>query len=174
VHCGVLSLTDSVHLVKQRAEMTEHLYPKGYGLAAIVGLTEKQLFTMVEEAYTEQAPVYMASINAPRQIVIAGSDEGMTRVLEAARRSGARKAERLAVSVPSHCPLLESVAVALRTSLGRMRLQQPRLVYIGNVSARALRTPDAIAEDLASNIAPCCTLVRHDIRFGRVWLSSLS
>jgi malonate decarboxylase epsilon subunit len=34
-----------------------------------------------------------------------------------------------------------------------MQLQWPRRVYVGNVNARALRTPDAIAEDLASNIA---------------------
>jgi malonate decarboxylase epsilon subunit len=153
VQSGVISLSDSVHLVQQRAEMMVELYPKGYGLAAIVGLTEKQVFTLVEEAYTEQERVYVGNINAPLQIVIAGSDEGMTKVLEVARRSGARKAERLHVSVPSHCLLLEPVAVALRESLRKMQLHQPNLVYVGNVNARALRTPDAIAEDLASNIA---------------------
>jgi malonate decarboxylase epsilon subunit len=153
VQSGVISLSDSVHLVQQRAEMMVELYPKGYGLAAIVGLTEKQVFRLVEEAHTEQAPVYVGNINAPLQIVIAGSDEGMTKVMEVARRSGARKAERLHVSVPSHCLLLEPVAVALRESLRKMQLHQPSLVYVGNVNARALRTPDAIAEDLASNIA---------------------
>jgi malonate decarboxylase epsilon subunit len=34
-----------------------------------------------------------------------------------------------------------------------MHLQEPGVVYVGNVSARALRTSEAIAEDLASNIA---------------------
>ena len=34
-----------------------------------------------------------------------------------------------------------------------MHLQPPSLIYVGNVTARALRTADAIAEDLASNIA---------------------
>jgi malonate decarboxylase epsilon subunit len=150
---GVISLSDSVHLVQQRAEMMVKLYPKGYGLAAIVGLTEKQVSTLVEEAHTEETPVYLGNINAPRQIVIAGSDEGMTKVLEAARRSGARKAEGPDVSVPSHCPLLEPVAAALRISLLRMHLQQPHIVYVGNVNARTLRVLDAIAEDLASNIA---------------------
>jgi malonate decarboxylase epsilon subunit len=153
VQSGVISLSDSVHLVQQRAEMMVEFSPKGYGLAAIVGLTEKQVSTLVEEAHTKQTPVYLGNINAPRKIVIAGSDEGMTKVLEAARKSGARKAERLHVSVASHCPLLEPVAVALRTSLRKMQLQWPRRVYVGNVNARALRTPDAIAEDLASNIA---------------------
>jgi malonate decarboxylase epsilon subunit len=153
VQCGVISLSDAVRLVQQRARMMEELYPTGYGLAAIVGLTEQQVSQLVETAHTEQAPVYVGNINSPRQIVIAGSHQGMAKVLEAARTRGARKAERLDVSVPSHCPLLEPVATALRQSLGSIQLQAPGLIYVGNVTARPLRTADAIAEDLASNIA---------------------
>ena len=153
VQCGVIGLRDAVHLVQQRARMMEELYPTGYGLAAIVGLTEKQVSQLVEAAYTEQDPVYVGNINSPRQVVIAGSNHGMAKVIEAARNNGARKAERLDVSVPSHCPLLEAVAAALRESLRRMHLQPPSLIYVGNVTARALRTADAIAEDLANNIA---------------------
>jgi malonate decarboxylase epsilon subunit len=151
--CGVISLSDAVRLVRQRAEMMVRLYPTGYGLAAIVGLSEIQVSRLVEEVYTELAPVYVGNINAPRQIVIAGSDEGIRKVLDAARKNGARKAEELHVSVPSHCPLLEPVAVALRESLKKMHLQSPNYVYVGNVSARTLRTSDAISEDLASNVA---------------------
>jgi malonate decarboxylase epsilon subunit len=151
--CSVISLSDAVRLVHQRAEMMVHLYPTGYGLAAIVGLNEMQVSRLVGEAYTERAPVYVGNINAPHQIVIAGSNEGIRKVLDAARKNGARKAEELHVSVPSHCPLLESVAVALRESLEKMPLQSPNYIYVGNVNARALRTPDAIAEDLASNVA---------------------
>jgi malonate decarboxylase epsilon subunit len=82
------------------AERTVELYPQGYGLAAIVGLTEKQVSALVEEAYTEQNSVYVANINAPRQIVIAGSNEGMDKVLKAARKRGARKAVHLDVPEP--------------------------------------------------------------------------
>jgi malonate decarboxylase epsilon subunit len=153
VQCGVIGLSDAVHLVQQRARMMEELYPTGYGLAAIIGLTEKQVSQLVEAVRTEQDPVYVGNINTPQQIVIAGSNRGMARVLEAARTRGARKAERLDVSVPSHCPLLEPVAIALRASLRNMHLQSPGLIYVGNVTGRALRTADAIAEDLASNIA---------------------
>jgi malonate decarboxylase epsilon subunit len=153
VQCGVISLCDSLRLVQQRAELMVQLYPSGYGLAAIVGLTEKEVSGLVKEAHTDRAPVYVGNINAARQIVIAGSDEGMNKVLEGARKSGARKAEYLHVSVPSHCPLLEPVAVALRESLGKMHLHSPTCVYVGNVNARALRTPDAIAADLTSNVA---------------------
>jgi malonate decarboxylase epsilon subunit len=97
--------------------------------------------------------VYVGNINAPLQIVIAGSDEGMNKVLEAARNSGARKAVRLDVSEPSHCPLLQPVADTLTKSLLAINLQKPKSIYIGNVTGRALRSAEAISEDLASNIA---------------------
>src|ERR1700679_677937 len=47
--CGVISLSDAVSLVRQRAEMMVRLYPNGYGLAAIVGLNEMQVSRLVEE-----------------------------------------------------------------------------------------------------------------------------
>jgi malonate decarboxylase epsilon subunit len=148
----VLNLADGVRLVKERGEDMVKLYPRGYGLAAIVGLTEEQVSTLVKDAYTDQNPVYVGNINAPRQIVIAGSNEGMDAVLEAARKSGARKAVRLQVSEPSHCPLLQPVADALKRSLREIHLQEPKMVYVGNVTGRALRDAKAIAEDLATNI----------------------
>jgi malonate decarboxylase epsilon subunit len=153
VHSGVVAFRDSLELVRQRAEMMLALYPTGYGLAAIVGLTESQVSLLVDEVSTPQAPVYVGNINAPRQIVIAGSDLGLAKVLETAKKQGARKTERLPVSVPSHCPLLEPVAAALRSMLGGMTLAAPQLIYMGNVTARPLRAPADVAEDLASNIA---------------------
>ncbi len=152
-HAGVITFPQAIQLVRQRAQMMMDLYPTGYGLAAIIGLTEGQVAALVEKVHTADTPVYVGNINAPRQIVIAGSDAGMTQVLEAARKSGARKTERLHVSVPSHCPHLETVAAELKITLESMKLEQPRLIYVGNVKARPLRSAAAVAEDLASNIA---------------------
>ena len=153
VHCGVLSFPDAIQLVRQRAELMQSLYPSGYGLSAIVGLTEPQVANLVAAAHSAETPVYVGNINAPRQIVIAGSDAGMSAVLQAAKQAGARKAERLQVAVPSHCPLLEPVAEALRATLKGLSLQQPRWIYVSNVGGRSLRNANAIAEDLANNIS---------------------
>ncbi len=153
VAANVLNLADGVRLVKERGEGMVKLYPQGYGLAAIVGLTERQVSALVEQAYTDQDPVYVGNINAPRQIVIAGSNQAIIKVLQAAQKSGARKAVRLNVSEPSHCPLLEPVAKSLKTSMRAIHLQQPKMIYVGNVTGRALRSADDISEDLAANIA---------------------
>jgi malonate decarboxylase epsilon subunit len=153
VVADVLSLEDAVGLVKLRAEKMVELYPTGYGLSAIIGLTESQVVSIVQAVTTDQEPVFLANINALLQTVIAGSDAGMERALEQARRQGARKAERLHVSVPSHCPLLQPVAGLLQQRFLSLRLRKPKTTYIGNVNARAMRTPELIASDLANNIA---------------------
>ena len=146
----------------------EHLYPAGYGLAAIVGLNEKQVSRLVELAYSNENPVFVANINAPRQIVIAGSISGMEKVLDDARSHGARKAERLDVSVPSHCSLMQPIADSLRAQLSSMRVSDPKVPYLANVNGRALRSAQGVANDLADNIAHGvrwhdATIVAHEL-----------
>ena len=153
VTAGVLQLRDGVELVSLRAQQMANLFPTGYGLSAIVGLDECQVTKIVKATTTEQAPVFVGNINAPRQIVIAGSNVAMDRVLEEARRQGASKAVRLHVSVLSHCPLLQPVADLLAKRISAMSLSPPQVIYVGNVNGRPLRTKELVANDLVNNIA---------------------
>jgi malonate decarboxylase epsilon subunit len=148
-----ISLSDAVRLVRSRAKQMEQLYPTGYGLSAVVGLTEMQVAKLVEAENSAEHSVFVGNINAPRQIVIAGSNEGMEQVLQKARAHGARKAERLNVPVPSHCSLLQPVADSLRHQLQSIIVKDPKTIYLANVNARAVRTAQGIAKDLADNIA---------------------
>ena len=77
----------------------------------------------------------------------------MDRASEEARRQGAKKAVRVHVSVPSHCPLLQPVADLLRKRMSSVNLTTPRMTYIGNVNGRAMRTKEMVARDLVTNIA---------------------
>jgi malonate decarboxylase epsilon subunit len=153
VTAGVLGLRDGVELVRLRAKEMVRLYPSGYGLSAIVGLTESQVTKIVEGTTSNEAPVFVGNINAPRQIVIAGANLAMDKVLQEALQRGASKAVRLHVSVVSHCPLLQPVADKLQEKISTVCLATPAMTYVGNVNARALRTQKLVATDLATNIA---------------------
>ena len=72
---------------------------------------------------------------------------------ELAHRAGARKAERLCVRVPSHCPLLEPVARELAAALAELPMAPPSLAYVSGSRARLLADPDLIRADLAANVA---------------------
>jgi len=151
--CGALAFPDGLRLVHLRASLMEQQFTTGYGLAAIVGLDEEQVTALVAKATTEEFPVYVGNLNAPRQIVVAGALPGVDKVVELALATGCKKAERLAVKVPSHCPLLQGVADVLVDKLKTLEPGTVRAQYMTNRRARPTRVLDRIREDFATNIA---------------------
>src|SRR5207302_504713 len=97
VICGTLSFADALPLVRLRGELMQNAFPAGYGLAAVMGLSEVQVTGLVERVRTAASPVYVSNINAPRQIVVAGGVAALDAVIAEARAQGAHRAERLAV-----------------------------------------------------------------------------
>ena len=153
VCCGAVAFPDALKMVRRRAELMEDAYPSGYGLAAISGLSENQVETLAaQQAGARQQRVYIGNVNAPRQIVMAGANDALDAFIERALAAGARKATRLAVSVPSHCELLAHASDELLAYSRELRFDRPRGVYIGNRGGRPLYTADAIRDDLATNM----------------------
>jgi malonate decarboxylase epsilon subunit len=153
VVAGVLAYPDAVALVAHRAALMEQAYPRGYGMSAISGLDPDQLAPLIAQVLGAASPVYLANLNAPRQLVIAGEETALQQVGALALAAGATRAERLAVSVPSHCELLATQAQAMRAAFDAVALRRPRCTYISGSSARALFDPERIRDDLAGNMA---------------------
>lgn len=153
VACGALSFADALPLVKLRGECMEQAYPQGYGMAAIAGLDQHQVAAIVERVGGAAAQLYIANINAPKQIVVSGADRALEAAIETARRAGARRAERMAVAVPSHCPLLDAVAERLAAAMAAIEMHDPQRLYISNRRARAVRDAEGVRDDLIYNVA---------------------
>jgi malonate decarboxylase epsilon subunit len=153
VTAGVLDFADAVRLVELRARLMEDAYPSGYGMTAIGGLTRPQLAPLIAAVHSVASPVYLANLNAPRQIVIAGQDAAMQAVAALALEHGAGRAERLAVAVPSHCELFDAQARTLACAMDEVALARPRITYISSSAARALFDGRRIGADLAANMA---------------------
>jgi malonate decarboxylase epsilon subunit len=149
VVCGAIAFDDALKLVRLRARLMQDAYPRGYGMLAVLGLNEREIARAIADS---GADAYIGNLNAPRQIVVSGSDAALAQVREIALARGARKAERLCVSVPSHCVLLEKAAESLIDAARDVRIDTPRIAYVGNRGARVLRHADAIREDLATNL----------------------
>lgn len=148
VVAGALDFQDALRLVALRGDLMEQAYPHSYGLTAIMGLTLPTVETLIEGS-----GAYIANLNAEMQIVIAGSDEAMARVAQRALAKGANKAQRLAVSVPSHCALLEKPAEKLAQAFAGVTLRRPQCAYLSGSTGRVLWQPEKIADDLAWNMA---------------------
>ncbi|WP_321813659.1 MULTISPECIES: malonate decarboxylase subunit epsilon [unclassified Paraburkholderia] len=161
VCCGALAFGDALRMVRKRAELMESAWPSGYGLTAVSGMSETQVETLAADMQSER--VYVANVNAPRQIVVAGADKALDAFAERALAAGARKAQRLAVSVPSHCELLADAADQLVAWSRDIPFRTPMGAYIDNRGGRPLYRGDAIRADLATNM-------RHTIR----WFDALT
>lgn len=153
VACDVLSFADALPLVKLRGECMQQAYSRGYGMAAITGLDEQRVAAIVERVGGAGAQLYIANINAPTQIVISGEDRALDAAIETARQTGAQRAERLAVSVPSHCPLLNGVARRLAAAMTAIDMHDPQRPYVSNRGARVVRDVQGVREDLVLSLA---------------------
>jgi len=152
VVAGALAFDDALRLVSLRGELMQQAYPQGYGMTAITGLELATVESLLEQVHGDDSPVYLANINADNQVVIAGSDAAMHAVADLARRRGAGLAKRLAVSVPSHCPLLDIPAQRLAEAFAQVPMQLPRLAYLSGSRARPIRSVEALRDDLAFNM----------------------
>ena len=153
VACGALALADALPLVQLRGECMQRAYPHGYGMAAIMGLEERQVAGIVEQLSGAGAQIYIANVTAPTQIVVSGAERALDAALETARQAGARQGARMAVSVPSHCPLLEPVAQRLAAAMLPLHLQAPTLPYVSSCRARVVHDAQGVREDLIHNLA---------------------
>lgn len=153
VICGALDYADAVALVRRRGTLMESAYPRGYGMAAIGGLDRYQIAPLIARVHMASMPVYLANLNADRQMVIAGSDDAMQAVMQLALANGATQARRLAVDVPSHCELFDAAADDMRHAFEKIAMRRPQLSYLSATAARQLFDPLRIADDLAGNMA---------------------
>jgi malonate decarboxylase epsilon subunit len=149
----VIGFRDAVSLVDLRARLMEAAYPSGYGMTAILGLEQSALEPLIAQVHRGASPVYLANVNAPTQLVIAGVDAAMHRVAALALANGATAARPIAIGVPSHCELLDEPAAALAEIAAKVPASRPRMRYYSASLARALLDPARIVGDLATNMA---------------------
>ena len=148
VIAGALDFDEAIKLVSLRGELMQNAYPHGYGMTAIIGPALSTVENLLAEIHSAETPLYLANINADNQTVIAGSDAAMKLVAERIQGNGIAK--RLAVSVPSHCALLDAPAQRLAQAFGA--LKPPRITYLSSTRARPIHNPEQLRDDLAFNM----------------------
>ncbi|MBM3808840.1 MAG: ACP S-malonyltransferase [Acidimicrobiia bacterium] len=159
VAAGTLAFADAVRLVRNRGRYMQEAVPLGAGaMAAILGLDEAGVKQACDEAAQGEV-VSPANLNAPGQIVVAGTAAAVARASERARALGARRAIPLLVSAPFHCALMKPAEVRLTPELRSAPSSNPRVPVIANVDAQPKRTA---AESIDALIAQIASPVRWE------------
>ncbi|NUS59706.1 MAG: ACP S-malonyltransferase [Lysobacter sp.] len=135
VAAGSLSLHDGAKLVRLRGQLMQDAAPAGTGaMAAVLGAEDALVLEVCKEASGE-AIVVPANFNSPGQIVIGGHAVAVDRALELLAERGVRKAVKLAVSVPSHTPLMREAANRLSEAMNTLVWSAPDRPIVQNVDA---------------------------------------
>jgi [acyl-carrier-protein] S-malonyltransferase len=166
VAAGTLSLEDAVRLVRERGRlMRDSGREHPGGMAAVTGLDSESL-QRVCEAASSAGVVTVANSNAPNQTVISGDLAGLTRAIELARKEGAERVARLAVSIASHSPLMERASQRFSVVLAGFRLNDPQIPVVGNLAGQILRSAEDVKRELSQHLVKPVDWTRSVLNMG--------
>lgn len=165
VAAGTLAFADAVRLVRHRGRYMQEAVPVGQGaMAAILGLDEAGVTQACVEAADGEV-VSPANLNAPGQIVIAGTAAAVARAGERAKALGAKRAIPLNVSAPFHCALMMPAQERLAPELRAATSMDPRMPVVANVDGEPKRTA---ADSIEALIRQVSSPVRWERVIGRL------
>lgn len=132
---GALSFDEGVRLVCERAEAMHDAGLENPGtMAAVLGLDDDQVEIACRLA---DADVWVANFNAPGQVVIAGSPEGVSAAGVRAKELGAKKVMPLQVSGAFHTPFMTPARDRLRKAIAEADPRDTEVPIVSNVDAAA-------------------------------------
>ena len=155
VASGALSFSDGTRLVVERGNAMQLAADERPGtMAALLGIADGDAESACQRAEDD---VWVANFNAPGQVVIAGTTEGVAKGGERAKELGARKVLPIPVSGAFHTPMMLPARARLRDNLASVQFHSPEVQVVANVDSR-VHTDPAEWPDLLS--AQLCSPVR--------------
>ncbi len=152
VAAGALSLKDGAHLVRIRGQLMQEAAPAGVGaMAAVLGAEDAMVVEVCEQVSGAKV-VVPANYNSPGQIVIGGDAEAVDAAIAELNARGVRKTVKLAVSVPSHTPLMREAANRLAETIKGLSWHLPALPVVQNVDAQVHDSIEGIGEALVRQL----------------------
>jgi len=147
---GALPLDEGVRFAARRAELTQQAADAHPGkMAALLGATPEQARDACAAA---PDACWVANDNAPGQVVIAGTPDGVEAGCARAKEIGVKRATPLNVGGAFHTPLMRDAADALPAELTSVRFNAPNAPVVSNQDARAYDDGDGWRERLALHV----------------------
>lgn len=131
---GALGFDDGVRLVVERAAAMHQAGEEHPGtMAAVLGLDDDQVEVACRLADSD---VWVANFNAPGQVVIAGSPDGVAAASAAAKGLGAKKVMPLPVSGAFHTSFMVPARERLRRAIAEAAPRDTEVPVVSNVDAK--------------------------------------
>ncbi len=145
---GTFSFEDGLRLVARRGEFMEDACSATRGaMAALIGGEEDAV-----RALAAECGVDVANFNAPGQIVLSGTVEGIDAAVEKARDHGIRRAIKLNVAGAYHSRLMQSAQDQLAVELAAVPVATPGIPVVCNFGASVVADPAEIRSMLERQV----------------------
>ena len=150
---GVFSLSDTAKLLRIRGDAMQNAVPLGVGgMAAVLGLSYKDVGALVEACSNDKDICVAANDNSDGQVVLSGSMAAIDRAVEIASEFGARKCVKLAVSAPFHSPFMRPAADAMARAFMEGEAHDAEIPLVANVLAEPITDHKEIIKHLIEQV----------------------
>ena len=153
---GVMSFSDGLEVVARRGvamAAAAALHPSG--MAALVGVDAAVAAETVEARIADGGRLQVANLNAPGQVVVAGSAADMEWVVANGRDFGVRRVIPLKVAGAFHSWFMEPAARQVAEALSDVTFSEPAFPVWSNTTARPHELgalADVLAEQVISTV----------------------
>ncbi len=146
------ALADAARLLKRRGLAMQRAVPVGSGaMVAFLGMELEAAREIAAEAALGEVCA-VANDNGGGQVVLSGHKSAVERAISAAAARGSKRSIMLPVSAPFHCPLMAPAAREMAEALDEVRLSEPYVPIIANVTAAPVRDPAEIKRLLVEQV----------------------
>lgn len=140
---GVLEYQAALALVAERGSaMAEAADLEPSGMAALIGATPESAEEIAAARRADGGRLSVANLNAPGQVVVAGSIEDLDWLADNARDLGVRRAIKLNVAGAFHSPFMASATSRLEVALASVEVGDGRFPVYANVTANPMPSGD--------------------------------
>lgn len=145
---GTFDFATGLNLVFQRGSFMEAACEATRGaMAAMIGGEEEAV-----RALAAECDVDVANLNAPGQIVLSGSVEGIEKAAALAKEKGVKRAIQLPVAGAYHSHLMRSAQEKLAAVLEQAAITPPAIPVVSNFQARPVTGAADIRSTLTAQV----------------------
>ncbi len=146
---GKLSFKDTLKLVSLRASFMNDACKKNKGsMSAVLGMNRLE----VDRIFSTLHGVNVANYNAPGQIVISGTQEGVSLASSLLKESGAKRIIPLQVSGAFHSPLMADAANLLKPHIEMASINSSPIDLVMNVTGTFVDNSEEIKKCLIEQV----------------------
>lgn len=144
---GRIDFLEGLSLVRARALYMDQACKEEKGtMRVVLGLDEERIVKLLPSR------VWVANLNCPGQIVIAGAEKEISLAEEALKAAGARRVLPLEVSGAFHTPLMQSAQRHLQPYLLKAPLKESKIDFVMNVPGDYVTSSEEIRQNLIDQV----------------------